>query len=102
MAGVLQGAEDADSRAHTRSQVCVEYNIIPYTSTSITLSHLCQRYHRHCIVTLSDGEMGRLGGVGGGSFMLEFGWRDRRWVSYFFYFLFCFCGVVNFSLMAGS
>ena len=42
------------------------------------------------------------GKVGGGSFMLEFGWGDRRWVSYFFYFLFYFCGVVNFSFMAGS
>ena len=33
-----------------------------------------------CIVTLSDGRMGRLGG---GSFMLGFGWGDRGWVSYF-------------------
>ena len=66
MAGVLQGAEDADSRAHTRSQVCVEYNIIPYTSTSITLSHLCQGYHGHYIVTSSDGGIRKLRG---GSFM---------------------------------
>ena len=98
MAGVLQGGEDADSRAHTKSQACVEYSIIPYTSTSL-----------HCPICVKDimvivlllQVMGD-GKVGGGSFMLEFGWGDRRWVSYFFYFLFCFCGVVNFSFMAGS
>ena len=32
---VLQDAGYADSRAHPRSQVWVEYNIISYTSTSI-------------------------------------------------------------------
>ena len=36
------------------------------TSTSITLPHLCQGYHGHCIVTSSDGGMGRFGG---GTFM---------------------------------
>ena len=50
-----------------------EYNIIPYTSTPITLPHLCQEYHDHCIVISSNGEMGRLAG---GSFMLGFGWGD--------------------------
>ena len=68
------------------------------TSTSIILPHLCQGYHGHCIVTSSDGGMGRLGG---GSFILGFGWGDRGWV-YFFYFLFCFCAVVNCSFMAGT
>ena len=55
--------------------------------------HLCQGYHGHCIVTLSDGAMGRLGV---GSFMLGFG------LSCFFYFLFCFCAVVGCSFMAGT
>ena len=40
--------------------------------------------------------------VGGGSFILGFGWGDRGWVSYFFCFLFCFCAVVNCSFMAGT
>ena len=99
VAGVLQEAGDPDSKAHTRSQVCVEYNIISYTSTSITLPHFCQQYHDHCLATSSDGGMGRLGG---GSFMLQFGWGGRGWVSYFFYFLFSFCVVVNCSFMAGT
>ena len=78
-AGVLQEADDADSRARTRSQAFVEYFIILYTSTSIRFSHLCQGYHDHCVVTANDGGMRRLGGggggcgVGGGSFMLWFG-----------------------------
>ena len=38
----------------------------------------------------------------GGSCMLGFGCKDRGWVSYFFYFLFCFCAVANCSFMAGS
>ena len=33
---------------------------------------------------------GGVGGWGGGSFILGFGLGDRGWVSYFFYFLFCF------------
>ena len=74
-------------------------NIVPYTSKSITLLHLCQGYHGHCIVTSSDGEMAR---VRGGSFMLGFGWGDRGWVSYFFYCLFCFCAIVNCSFMGGT
>ena len=47
------------------------------------MSHLCQGYHGHCTVTSIDGRMGRLGG---GSFMLGFGWRDRGWVSHFISF----------------
>ena len=42
------------------------------------------------------------GQVGGGSFMLRFGWGDRGWLSYFFYYLFCFCAVVNCSSMTGT
>ena len=38
VAGVLQEAGDAGSRAYTRSQVYVEYFIILYTSTSIRMS----------------------------------------------------------------
>ena len=63
------------------------------------LSRLCQGCHGHYIVTSSDGRMGTLGG---GSFMLEFGWGDRGWVSRFFCFLFCFCAVVNCSFLAGT
>ena len=84
--GGLQEAGDADSRACTRSQVWLEYNI-PYISTSITLPHLYQRYHDHCIVISSNEGMGAFGGR---SFMLGFGWGDRSWVSYFFYFFFFF------------
>ena len=64
VAGVLQEPGDSDSRACTRSQVYVEYNIIPYTSTSIKFPHFFQRYHGHCIVTSSDGGGGGMGGLG--------------------------------------
>ena len=50
VAGVLQEAGDAHPRAHTRSQVWVEYNIIRHTSTSIALLHLCQGYHGNYIL----------------------------------------------------
>ena len=43
-----------------------------------------------------NGGMGRLVV---GSFMLAYGWEDREWVSYFFYFS-CLCAVVNCSFMA--
>ena len=42
VAGVLQEAGDADSRACTRSQVEVEYFIIPYTSRFIRIAEFCQ------------------------------------------------------------
>ena len=58
MAGVLQEAGDADPRAHTRSQVLVEYFIIPYTSAFIKFSHLYQDFCVHCIVIMNDGGMG--------------------------------------------
>ena len=60
MAGVLQETGDADSRARTRSQVKVDYFIIPYTSTFIRLSHLYQECHAHCIVIPNDGGMGQV------------------------------------------
>ena len=66
VAGVLQEADDADSRAHTRSQVYIEYFIIPYSFISIRLPRLCQGYHDDCVVTANDVGMGRLGD---GSFM---------------------------------
>ena len=74
VAGVLQKAGDADSRALTRFQVKVEYFIIPYTSTSIRLPHLCEGYHDHCSTTANDGKVGEGviyvkimgGGTGGG------------------------------------
>ena len=61
VAGVLQEAGNPDSRARTRSQV--EYNIIPYTSTSITLPHLCQGYHGHYIVISSNWGNGKVSKV---------------------------------------
>ena len=61
MAGVLQEAGDADSRARTRSQVSVEYFIIPYTSTFIRLSHLYLEFCVHCIVIMNDGGWDRWG-----------------------------------------
>ena len=60
VAGVLHDVEDADSRARTRSQVQVEYFIIPYTSTFIRLSHLYQELCVCCIVLMSDGGWDRL------------------------------------------
>ena len=56
--GVLQEVGDADSRARTRSQVQVEYFIIPYTSIFIRLSHLYHELCVHCIVIMNDGGMG--------------------------------------------
>ena len=61
VAGVLQEAGDTDSRARTRSQVQVEYFIIPYTSTFIRLSHLYQEFCVHCIVIMNDGGWDRWG-----------------------------------------
>ena len=61
MAGVLQEAGDADLRARTRSQVEVEYFIIPYipyTSTFFRLSHLHQEFCVHYIVIMNDGGIG--------------------------------------------
>ena len=62
VAGVLQEAGDADSRARTRSQVLVEYFIIHYTSTFIRLSHLYQEFCAHCVFIMNDG----VDGMGGG------------------------------------
>ena len=58
MAGVLHEAGDADSRAGTRSQVEVEYFIIPYTSTFFRLSDLHQEFCVHYIAIMNDGGMG--------------------------------------------
>ena len=63
MAGVLLEAGDADSRGCTRSQVYVEYIIIPYTSTFIRLPRLYQEFYIHCIVITNDGGDGLGGGV---------------------------------------
>ena len=61
MAGVLQEAGDAESRARTRSQVYVEYFTIPYTSTFIRLSHLYQEFYVHCIIIMNDEGMASMG-----------------------------------------
>ena len=76
-----------------------DLNIITFPTFHIHyIAPFVQGYHGHCIVTSSDGGMGKLGGA---SFMLGFGWGDRGWVSYF-YFLFCFRAVVNCSFLAGT
>ena len=54
VAAVVREAGDADSRTHTRSQVQVDYFIIPYSSTFIRLSHLFQECSVHCIVITND------------------------------------------------
>ena len=46
---------------HTRSQVWIEYSIIPYTSTFIRLSHLYEEYYAHCIIITNDRGMGLVG-----------------------------------------
>ena len=74
VAGVLQEAGDAGSRAYTRSQVYVEYFIILYTSTSINV-HLSQGCHDHGVATAND--------AGDGAnecdwFILGFRWENRR------------------------
>ena len=61
VAAVVQEAGDADSRTHTRSQVQVDYFIIPYSSTFIRLSHLFQECSVHCIVITNDRGWDRLG-----------------------------------------
>ena len=58
VASVLQEAEDADSEACTRSQVSLEYFIIPYTYAFIRLPHLYQELYVHYIVITNDGRMG--------------------------------------------
>ena len=80
VAGVLQEAGGADS--HTRSQVWVEYNILPHTSTSIIFPAMCQEYYDHCIVTSSNERWESLGwfiyarvsvgGIGGGIIFVLF------------------------------
>ena len=68
-------------------------NIVPYTSKSITLLHLCQGYHGHCIVTSSDGEMGRVRGEGW--FIYVRVWVGGQRVGIIFFLLFvpflCYC-----------
>ena len=102
-AGVLQEADDADSRARTRSQAFVEYFIL-YTSTSIRFSQLCQGYHDHCVVTANDGGMKRLGGGRGAVVHLCYGLGRGTGGGYHIFSIFCsvFSGVVNCSCMAGT
>ena len=57
VAGVLQEAGYAISRAGTKCQVYVEYFIIPYTFTFIRLSHLYQEFCAHYVVIITDGGM---------------------------------------------
>ena len=67
MAIVLQEGGNADSTARTRSQVQVQYFIIPYTSIFIRLHYFYQEFFVHCIVIMNNG-----GGGGWGQ-----GWN--RW-----------------------
>ena len=67
MVGVLQEAGDADSRARIRSQMSVDYFIIPYTFKFIRLPHFYQQYYIRCIFIITiDEVLGRWGGGGGG------------------------------------
>ena len=56
VAGAFHEAGDPDSRAQTRSQMEVEYFIVPCTSTFIRLSHLCQEFYIHFIIVINDGK----------------------------------------------
>ena len=58
VAWVLQEAGDVGSKDCTRSQVKVDYFLIPYTSIFIRLSHLYKECHVHFIVITNDVEMG--------------------------------------------
>ena len=49
---------DTELRAHTKSQVQVDYLIILHTFIFTRLSHLYKEYHMHCIVITSDVVMG--------------------------------------------
>ena len=96
--GVLQEAGDTNLRAHTRSQVQAEYFISPYRM-SIRLSHLCQGCHDHCVATANDKGNGKVERW----FIYVRVWvGDMMWVSYAFYFLFCFFDILNCSFMTGT
>ena len=58
VAWVLQEPGNVGSKDCTRSQVKVDYFLIPYTSIFIRLSHLYKECHVHFIVITNDGEMG--------------------------------------------
>ena len=58
MAIVLQEGGNADSTARTRSQVQVQYFIIPYTSIFIRLHYFYQEFFVHCII-MNNGGVGR-------------------------------------------
>ena len=77
MAGVLQEAGDANSKARSRSQY--ELNIRPF----LALPHLlhCPICAKDIMVTVLLLQVMEDGKVGGGSFMLGFGWGDRGSVS---------------------
>ena len=95
MACVLQEAGDADSRAHTRSQMYVEYFIIPYACTLIRLSHFYQEFCAHSVFIMNDGwgmvdlYQGVGGGTGSGYYL----------IACFFCFIFI-CAFVFWSLMS--
>ena len=58
VAWVLQEPEDVGSKDCTRSQVKVDYLMIPYTYIFIRLSHLYQECHVRFIVIRNNGETG--------------------------------------------
>ena len=55
MESVNVAAEDADSMASNRSQVQVDYFIIPYISIFIRFSDLYEQLYVHFIVIINDG-----------------------------------------------
>ena len=83
----------------------------PFPKCELNITSLLSLSHPlHCPICTKDimvtvlllQVMGRWEDWGrGSSFKLGFGWGNRGWVPYFFYFLFCFWAVVNWSFMAG-
>ena len=101
MAGVLQEAGDADSRARIRSQVYVEYFIIPYTSTCIRLSHLYEQFCLHCLLIMNDGGWDRWRVVD--SHQGVDAWTGGRYcliVFCFFYLCFCLLSLISCLLLS--
>ena len=78
-----------------------ELNIILFLILSHPLH--CLICAKNIMVTVLLHQVMGYGKVGGGvSFMLEFDWGNRVWVSYLSYFFFCFYAVVNCSFMVSS
>ena len=62
VAWMLQEPGHVGSKECTRSQVKIDYFMIPYTSIFIRLSHFYQECYVHFIVITNDGEMALIRG----------------------------------------